>query len=217
MRDNLSTRAYTRTVNGKTHVLGPIVNWVLIHQAAGNLAGQANSIGGLAGSDANLFVTTSSGGFAWYRHTERFPLREMPRREVLDSIAHEFGHLLGGRHELADSCGRRGNNKGGDIMCPSVIERDREFGARNLTRTTQMLPGTLGRCNTAFATLNACENHVNDQCSRILDYSQIAACQQATRAALCSDVCSTAAKDARAYLDGLGWIIRENNRQPYRW
>ena len=218
MRDKLSTGPYYRTVNGTRHEVGRIVNWVFIHQGAGDQAGQVNAIGGIGSADANLYVNTSSGDFARFRNTERFALMEVARVEVLDLIMHEQGHLLGGEHEpVAEKCGNEGPYRGGEIMCSSHTSKERYFGPKNAAKLGQVFQRALGRCTTVWANEGACPNHVDTICGRILDYSQIAACQQAQRAALCSDLCTTARKQTQTVVDGLPYFIRENNRQPYRW
>jgi len=217
MRNNLSTGPYYRTVNGVRHDVGRIVNWVFIHQGAGDQSGQVNAIGGVGSADANMYVNTSSGDFARFRNTERFPLKDVIRVEVLDLIMHEQGHLLGGEHDpVAEKCGNEGDGRGGEIMC-TTFSKDRYFGPKNTAKLGQVFQRALGRCNTVWATEGACHNHVDTICGRILDYSQIAACQQAQRAALCSDLCTTSRKQTQTVVDGLPYFIRENNRQPYRW
>ena len=207
MKDNLATGPVTRTINGKTHQLGRTVNWVFVHRGEGGLQGEVTDIGWLANAEASLFVTTAVGDVTAL-NGQYFPLRADPLAysEIIDTIAHETGHLLGGRHELAEGCPTRSPYTGGELMC-GYVQRSRYFGSRNYNAVNNVIKGGLNRCNNAFSGLADCENKVNDECGRILDYTQIAACQSEMKLVYCSDLCSLPQRQARVVINALPTTI----------
>ena len=137
-----------------------------------------------------------------------FPLSANPLsdREILDSLAHETGHLLGGKHELADGCPTKSPYTGGELMCP-YVQRTRYFGSRNYNAVNNVIRGGLSRCNNAFSSQSSCENQVDNECGRILDYTQIAACQAEMKLTYCSDLCTLPMLQARVVINALPTII----------
>ncbi len=207
MKDNLATGAVTRTINGKTHQLGRTINWVLVHRGEGGLQGEVTNIGWLANSEASLFVTTAVGDVTAL-NGQYFPLRADPLAytEIIDALAHETGHMLGGKHELAEGCPTRSPYTGGELMC-AYVQRSRYFGSRNYSAVNNVIKGGLSRCNNAFSSQSDCENQVDNECGRILDYTQIAACQSEMKLVYCSDLCTLAARQARVVINALPTTI----------
>jgi hypothetical protein len=207
MKDNLATGPVTRLINNKTHQLGRTINWVLVHRGEGGLQGEVTDIGWLATSEASLFVTTAVGDVTAL-NGQYFPLRDepLPYTEIIDALAHETGHLLGGKHELAEGCPTRSPFVGGELMC-GYVQRSRYFGTRNYNAVQNVIKGGLGRCNNAFSGPADCENKVNEECGRILDYTQIAACQSEMKLVYCSDLCTLPLLQARVVINALPTTI----------
>lgn len=200
MRDNLSTGSYVYRHNGRNYNVGRTVNWVFTHQAQGNLGGEANSTPALHTSDANLFVTTSSGGF------NSIPLNDLPWNYVIETIVHEMGHILGATHEDASGCAKPpGPYLGGSIMC-SGFSRDYRFSPVNKGRTSNGMRTALSACFD-FPSQSACEQFADEPCLRILDYTQIAACQLSRRATYCDNRCTSYDYTVRSIINSMPWKI----------
>jgi hypothetical protein len=197
MRSRLRTGAVSKTVpSGVTYDLGRTINWVLVYGDYYN-QGEVEAIGGISSADGNLFVSTSGGD-----GTAGRPISEMIHAAVLETLEHETGHLLGGKHgtrnELAD-CPT--NHK--EIMCSSGIPRDRRFGTANYNRVAGYLRHTLQRCSSAFNSQNSCVNAVSNMCSAIGDYTQIQFCIDANVAANCQDICTAVQKTSSVVINTL--------------
>jgi len=203
MRDNLSTGQVTKRTGQTTHILGRSINWVFVHQGAGGLAGQANATPAISSSDANVFVTTDAGDF--FQQGRYISTREQTRSVIIENIAHETGHLLGGTHNDALGCGAQAGF-GGEIMCTGATRREFSFGTRNFPTTERVMKGALERCNNAFRSFSACDALAASQCSH-MDPTQIPACYEARLLSMCSDLCSNAQTSARVLINSLPAII----------
>jgi len=206
MRARLQTGNVNKTTpNGTTHLLGRTVNWVFVHGNFGGLGGKADSIRGLSTADANVFISTGTGDLtAGGRY---FPLVEQRADIIQETLEHETGHLFGGEHggrnELAD-CPGPGRY---ELMCSGFTPVQRRFGSANFQRVTNVMKGTLGRCNSAFTSANSCANAVSTECSKILDYTQIQPCIDSMVASTCQDICTTTQKTARVVVNSLPTYI----------
>jgi len=207
MRARLQTGPVNKTTSqGVTYLLGRTVNVVFTWGYYGSSQGVTDTIGGLGNTDANIFITTSGGGFT--DNNGFHPIGELLHAGVLEILEHELGHLLGGEHgsrnELADCPGGVQGGNHNEIMCSSGIPRERRFGSANFQRTLRQVKGTLQRCNSAFTSKNSCVNYVSSVvCGAILDYTQIQACIDAQVAANCQDICTTTQKSARRLINSL--------------
>jgi hypothetical protein len=206
MRIKLRTGNVNKTVpNGTTYLLGRTINWVFVHGNFGGLGGQADSIRGLGNGEAHVFISTASGdltvGGMYY------PLVEQRPAFVLETILHETGHLFGGEHgyrnELAD-CPSRGPY---ELMCAGFTNLQRRFGTQNYSRVTNVMKGTLQRCNSAFTSVNSCENAVSNMCSNTGDYTQIQPCIDFNIGVSCRDICTSTQKSARVVINSLSPVI----------
>jgi metallopeptidase family M12-like protein len=207
MHSNLATGPVSRTIGGKTHAVGRTVNWVFVHRGEGGLQGEVDAISALGSADANLFVTTAVGDVTAL-NGQYFPLQAepFPYAEIIDTIVHETGHIIGARHDLATGCPTKAPYTGGEIMCGS-LKRGRFFGSANYNAATTPVKIGLNRCNNAFSSQGACENAVDQECGRILDYTQIAACQAEMKLTYCSDLCTLSLRQARVVINALPTTI----------
>jgi len=205
MRTRLKTGTVQRTVpNGTTHLLGRTMNWVFVHANYGGLGGAADvTIPSLGTADANAFFSTGVG--------QSFVVTEQRQQYVDELIWHETGHVFGGQHgvpnnPLAD-CPRGGPY---EIMCQGFTGLQKRFGSANYTRVANVMKGALQRCSSTFSSRAACETAVVNDCSRILDYMQVQPCIDANILANCSDICSSAQKNARVVINSLTSPIGRN-------
>jgi hypothetical protein len=207
MKDNLATGPVTRTIGGRTHQVGRTMNWVLVHRGEGALQGEVTNIGWLATAEDSLFVTTAVGDVTAV-NGQYFPLspNPLPEREIIDALAHETAHLLGAEHKYAEGCPTRPPLIGGELMC-GALQRSRYLSSRNYSAVNNVIKGGLARCNNAFSGLADCENKVNEECGRILDYTQIAACQSEMKLVYCSDLCTLPLLQARVVINALPTTI----------
>jgi hypothetical protein len=204
MRTRLRTATVSKTVpNGTTHLVGRTINWVFVYGNYGDQQGFVDTIGNLAGSDANMFISMSGGDLT--RGGVYYPLKEQLGSVVMETLLHETGHIFGGQHgtnnELADCPKDRF-----EIMCQGS-KLQRRFGSQNALRVTNVIKPALARCNSAFSTVNACENAVSNMCSAILDYRQIQPCIDSNIVANCRDICTPASKNARVVINSLPGTI----------
>ena len=180
MRDAFSTGPSTKVSRQTTYALGlaSTINVLFVHQIYGQTSAAVYEIGNLGSAHANLFVSTLTGP------SRRSPTAAQPtdvgteigRDTIIQNLGHEIGHLLGGKHELADGCPTAGKLIGGELMCSST-QRAWEFGPRNALAVTNVIKSALSRCNSAFSSKSSCEQFVdNNLCLNTSPYDQIAFC-----------------------------------------
>lgn len=204
MRARLKTGTVQRTVpNGTTHLLGRTINIVFVHANYGGLGGAADvTIPSLGTADANAFFSTGAG--------QGSVVNEARQSTIDELILHELGHVFGGQHgpdnRLAD-CPWGGPF---EIMCGGYVNLQRRFGPANANRVANVTKSALQRCNSAYSTVAACETAVYNDCTRILDYTQIQACVDANILANCRDICTSAQKNARVVINSLSSPIGYN-------
>jgi hypothetical protein len=202
MKANLGTGSVTQTSGRQIVTVGRLVNWVFTYQGQGSAQGQVTSTPAIGGSEAHLFVSTIDARG-----------NEYPRDEILKTVMHEFGHIMGGLPKpTAEGCPRSVESQvGGEIMC-DTLRRELRFGQANTRLINGVANGALNRCNTAFASKSACENYVdNEICGRLLDYTQIANCQLTNKQSLCSDrFCSQSDNNTRLQINALPAVINNN-------
>lgn len=196
MRTRLKTGNVQRTVpNGTTHLLGRTMNWVFVHDNYGSAGMADTTMPSLGTADANAFFSTATG-----QGTSLIDQRDAFIDELIwHEVGHVFGGLHGPRNELAD-CPFRGPY---EIMCVGFTGLQKRFGSANYNRVANVMKSTLQRCSSTFSSRASCETAVQNECSRILDYTQIQFCIDSNIQANCQDICSSAQKSARVVINSL--------------